>query len=90
MNNIKTGDIVVLGKGAIVQLPPCLTSKEDCSILFKKGAIGKVIGLSDKLTIEFIVCYGVVIRIDVSWSDVQNADDEQVACYHRCYSNLET
>jgi hypothetical protein len=81
------GNIVVLTSGQTVDLPFIHGSKENATIIFRRGAIGKVMGTSENkdainmLTIEFNLCYGVAIQIDISPDCIENASSEQVSCY---------
>jgi hypothetical protein len=84
---VKNGNIVVLEKGKIIELPLCHATKEQSSFLLKKGAIGKVMGTKEEsgkikeLTVEFNIFYGVGLRIELSPDCVKNASSEQVSCY---------
>jgi hypothetical protein len=87
MKNDIGGNIVVLTSGQIIDLPFIHGSKENSTIIFRRGAIGKVMGtlenkgVINRVTIEFNLCYGVAIQIDVSPDCIESASGEQVSCY---------
>jgi len=87
MKKIASGDIVVIKEGRNIEIPE-IGSCGSPTIMFRKGAIGKVIGWtynssdnSDYITVEFNLFYGISIRINISPNDVENASSEQVARY---------
>ena len=90
MKEIKGGDIVVLTSGQTVNFP----NGHDSNIIFKKGSICKVMGISKNneeiisITVQFLLCYGIGLNTTVKLTDVRKATSDEIHCF--CGYNNQT
>jgi hypothetical protein len=76
--NLNLKDKISLTHGQIVSLPHIKDTKENAIMLFEKGTIGTITGLTlnhsnilTKLTLSFEIYKGIKIQIDVMPEDVK-------------------
>jgi len=90
MKKIKGGDIVVLTSGQMIKLGNENDAKDSFKgncVIFKRGSIGKVMGISEDngeivcVTVGFSFYYGIALQTTVLPNDIRKATSDEIHCF---------